>query len=347
MGAMYTTTSTALPQDGLHVTHQPSMLDVEPTSEVTETTYVGTNSALEPPNTSVSGSALRALDMSSTTTTKPVHTTTTVMNAISSMITIPSKPRGANSHSSLMSVTQTENSKTDSSGGNSSPCPTAITRITQEPSASTVNFTTLILLITPYISYNVKAATSSSSDPTVEYITSMKDSSTDSNSHLQDQLLTIPLDAHGQPAKDSAQACVTMISTWEPRTVNSVTTPAPTDAVTVTHVPTMLATLTVPHVAAQDLTNVPHVTAMPISLMVAAHVMPDISEVPTTVNSQPATLTAVTSASRTKTNTHVFCAKTTSSTSKTKTKDSDIVSTVMMMTSTHIQPVEDVNATKS
>ena len=35
---MCTTTSTALPQDGLHVIHQPSILDVEPTSEVTETT---------------------------------------------------------------------------------------------------------------------------------------------------------------------------------------------------------------------------------------------------------------------------------------------------------------------
>jgi len=80
--------------------------------------------------------------------------------------------------------------------------------------------------------------------------------------------------------------------------------------------------------------------------MVAAHVMQATKETPTTVNSPSVKSTAVTSVLKTELNTHVSCVKTTSSTSKTWMKDSDTVNTVMMMTSTHTQPVEDVNATK-
>jgi hypothetical protein len=207
-------------------------------------------------------------------------------------------------------------------------------------------------LTTMYTSYNVDLTTSSSLDPTVESITSTKDSSTDSNTPQEPQLcslMTSPpvVPAPGTLVTATAQACVLLTSTWELRTVSHATTPASTDALTVTHVPTTLATLTVPHVAAQDPTNVPHATVTQPSLMVAAHVMQATSETPTTVNSPPVKSTDVTSVLRTTTNTHVSCVKTTSSTSKTTTKDSDTVSTATMMTSTHTQPVVDVNATKS
>lgn len=146
-----------------------------------------------------------------------------------------------------------------------------------------------------------------------------------------------------------AQVCVTGISTWEIKTVSNATTPVSMDAVMVTHVQTMPATQTVPHVAAQEPINVLHATATPLWMMVAAHVMQvtDTSEVPTTVNSPLVKIKDVISVSLTTTNTHVSCAKTTSNTSKATTKDSDTVSTAMMTISIHIQLVEDVNATKS
>jgi len=159
-------------------------------------------------------------------------------------------------------------------------------------SLSMLSSTSRTHLTTTYTSYSADPTTSSSLDPTVESTTSTKDSSTDSNTPQKPQLLspitsTAVVPAPGTHVTETAQACVLLTSTWELRTASHATTPASTDALTVTHVPTMLATLTVPHVAAQDPTNVPHATVTQPSLMVAAHVMQATSETPTNVNLPP------------------------------------------------------------
>lgn len=113
-------TSTAFQLDGLLVTLQHTIVDVEPTLEVMETSYVGTTSAFLANTTSESGYALRALDTSLTTTTKHDHTTMIVIIPISRMITILLKLNVVNSHTSLMNVTRKENLLKDSTDGSSS-----------------------------------------------------------------------------------------------------------------------------------------------------------------------------------------------------------------------------------
>merc|ERR1719264_99301 len=97
----------------------------------------------------------------------------------------------------------------------------------------------------------------------------------DSNTPQKPQLFSLMTSPPAEPAPgtlvpETAQACVLLTSTWELRTVNHATTPASTDALTATHVPTTLVTLTVPHVAAQDPTSVPHATVTQTSLMVSS-----------------------------------------------------------------------------
>lgn len=113
-------TSTAFHLDGPLVTLQHTIVDVEPTLEAMETSYVGTTSAFLANTTSESGYALRALDTSLTTTMKHDHTTMIVIIPISRMITIPLKLNVVNSHTSLMNVTKTVNLLMDSTDGSSS-----------------------------------------------------------------------------------------------------------------------------------------------------------------------------------------------------------------------------------
>lgn len=258
-------TSTAFQLDGPLVTLQHTIADVEPTLEVMETSYVGTTSAYQANTTSESGYALRALDTSLTTTTKHDHTTMIVIIPISQMITIPLKLNVVNSHTSLMNVTKMESLLKDSTDGSSSLLVMIATIIMNVVLVLTEwNWLNVMNLIMPLYSYNVLLVTSSSLDPIVESTTSLKDSSTDSSTAPLPQSHIQLLVAHGPPVMVHAQVCVTGISTWETKTVSNATTPVSMDAVMVTHVQTMPATQTVPHVAAQELINVLHVTATPL-----------------------------------------------------------------------------------
>lgn len=176
---MYTLTAFHL--DGPLVTLQHSMMDVEHTLEVMETSYVGTTSAFQVNTTSVSGYVLRLRDTSLTTTTKHDHTTMIVIILISWMITIPLKLNVVNSHSSLMNVTKTMNLLTTSMDGSSSLLSLIATTIMNVVSKLMVTSITVMNMIMKYISYNVLLAMSSSLDPIVESTTSSKDSSTDSS----------------------------------------------------------------------------------------------------------------------------------------------------------------------
>lgn len=109
--------STLFLQDGPQATPQPSIAAVEPTSVVMETTSVGTTGMHLMLTTLESGSALRPLDMSSTTTTKLDHTTMTVIIVMTGMITIPLKPNVVNSHSTLMNVMKPNLQKDFTDGG--------------------------------------------------------------------------------------------------------------------------------------------------------------------------------------------------------------------------------------